>query len=263
MKGITSLTSRFDASHGKRSHGKTALVTGAGQGIGKATAVRLAGEGVFVGVLDRNGETASSTAAEILDFGGMALALPGDVADERAVEDCVRQIVSARGVIHILVNNAGFDRPGGFFKVHNEDFLAVWSVHLLGAVNCCHACAPIMTGAGRSSIVNVSSIYGRIGSRGESAYCSAKAALVGLTKSLAREWASRGIRVNAVLPGLTDTPAIEALMDPKVKAKLLAETPMGRSADPAEIAAAIAFLASDDSSFITGTTLEVTGGWNM
>ena len=163
----------------------------------------------------------------------------------------------------VLVSNAGFDRPGGFLKVGPDDFRAVWEVHLLGAVNCCRACGPIMVGQGDGRIVNVSSIYARTGSKGESAYCAAKAGLIGLTKSLAREWGGKGVRVNAVLPGLTDTPTIRDFMLPKFKDAMIAETPLGRAADPSEIAAAIAFLASDDASFITGTTLEVTGGWSL
>ena len=144
-----------------------------------------------------------------------------------------------------------------------DDFRAVWGVHLLGAVNCCHACAPVMLEKGDGRIVNVSSIYAKIGSKGESAYCSVKAGLIGLTKSLAREWGSKGIRVNVVLPGLTNTPTIQKNMAPQFKDAIVSETPLGRIADPSEVAAAIAFLASDDASFITGAVLEVSGGWSM
>ncbi|MEW6350149.1 MAG: SDR family NAD(P)-dependent oxidoreductase [Thermodesulfobacteriota bacterium] len=247
----------------RRFDGKVALVTGAGQGIGRAVALRLAAEGAFVGVLDRNADTASATVSAITRARGHARTLVADVTDAADVARCVERLAGELGRIHVLVNNAGFDRPGGFLKVTNEDFLAVWSVHLLGTVNCCRACAGPMIEYGYGAIVNVSSIYGKIGSKGESAYCSVKAGLVGLTKSLAREWAGKGVRVNAILPGLTDTPTIEASMSPKIKEQILAETPMGRSAHPSEIAAAIAFLASDDASFVTGTTLEVAGGWHM
>jgi NAD(P)-dependent dehydrogenase (short-subunit alcohol dehydrogenase family) len=167
------------------------------------------------------------------------------------------------GSVDVLVNNAGFDRPGAFLKIDPEDFKAVWGVHMLGAINCCHACGSLMIGQGDGRIVNVSSIYAKVGSKGESAYCSAKAGLIGLTKSLAREWGAKGVRVNAVLPGLTETPTIRDVMSPKFKEMMVAETPLGRIADPAEIASAIAFLASDDASFITGATLEVAGGWNL
>jgi NAD(P)-dependent dehydrogenase (short-subunit alcohol dehydrogenase family) len=246
-----------------RFEGKVALITGAGQGIGQATALRLAQEGAAIGVLDRNPETAEATARTIKEAGGKAMPLVADVADTEAVATCVRNLHSDFGRIDILVSNAGFDRPGGFLKIGPEDFLAVLGVHLLGAVNCCRACGPIMINQKDGRIVLVSSIYGKFGSKGESAYVSAKAGLVGLTKSLAREWALLGIRVNAVLPGLTDTPTIRDVLGPKYKEAIIAETPLGRSADPAEIASAIAFLASDDASFITGATLEVTGGWGM
>ena len=246
-----------------RFEGKVALVTGAGQGIGQATALRLAQEGAAIGVFDRNPETAEATARAINEAGGKATPLVADVADTEAVATRVTNFHSDFGRIDVLVSNAGFDRPGGFLKVRPEDFLAVLGVHLLGAVNCCRACGPIMINQKDGRIVLVSSIYGKVGSKGESAYVSAKAGLVGLTKSLAREWASRGIRVNAVLPGITETPTIRDVLSPKYKEAIIAETPLGRWADPAEIAAAIAFLASDDASFITGVALEVAGGWCM
>ena len=242
---------------------KIALVTGAGQGIGQATAYRLAAEAAMVAVLDRNAETAAETAASICNSGGTAVECVCDVADTDAVAQSVAFLRDRFGRIDVLVNNAGFDRPGGFLKITPEDFLAVWSVHLLGAVNCCRACGPVMMERGDGRIVNVSSIYGRVGSKGESAYSSVKAGLIGLTKSLAREWGPKGVRVNAVLPGLTDTPTIRDVMHPKFKETIIAETPLARVAHPSEIAAAIAFLASDDASFITGAALEVTGGWNL
>jgi len=247
----------------KRLDDKVALVTGAGQGIGQATAFRLAQEGAAVGTLDWNESGASMTAWAIQEMGGRSLALHADVADAAAVAKCVASLQAEFGAVDILVNNAGFDRPGGFLKITPADFLAVWQVHLMGAINCCQACGPIMIEKRDGRIVNVSSIYAKVGSKGESAYCSVKAGLIGLTKSLAREWGRKGVRVNAVLPGLTETPTIRDFMQPKFKEAMIAETPLGRAAEASEIAAAIAFLASDDASFITGATLEVTGGWNL
>jgi NAD(P)-dependent dehydrogenase (short-subunit alcohol dehydrogenase family) len=247
----------------KRFVDKVALVTGAGQGIGRAVAERLASEGCVVGIFDRNAVTAHETALSISVTGGRALALVGDVRNTQSTAENVRILYDAYGRIDILVNNAGFDRPGAFLKLAANDIPDVFAVHVTGAVNCCRACGEIMIEQGRGSIVNVSSIYGKVGAKGESAYSTAKAALVGLTKALAREWGPKGIRVNAVLPGLTVTPTIEQFMSPKFKDAIIADTPLGRAADPAEIAAAIAFLASDEASFITGATLEVSGGWNM
>jgi NAD(P)-dependent dehydrogenase (short-subunit alcohol dehydrogenase family) len=246
-----------------RFEGKVALVTGAGQGIGQAAAFRLAREGAAVGVLDRNGQTAHDAAAGIINAGGQALELVVDVADADAVSKAAASLHAKFGRIDVLVNNAGFDRPGGFLKIGPAAFREVWEVHLLGAVNCCRACVEIMIRQADGRIVNVSSIYGRVGSKGESAYSSAKAGLIGLTKSLAKELGGKGLRVNAILPGLTDTPTIREFMAEQFKQRILAETPLGRAADPSEIAAAIAFLASDDASFITGAALEVTGGWNI
>lgn len=246
-----------------RFRGKVALVTGSGQGIGHATALRFAREGAVVGVLDRNGDTARETTQAIKDMGYTAMELIADVACTEDVTRCVESLHGAFGRIDILVNNAGFDRPGGILKVEPDDFRSVWEVHVLGSINCCRACGAFMLDQGDGRIVNVSSIYGKTGEKGQSAYASVKAALVGFTKSLAKEWGRKGIRVNAVLPGLTDTPTIRDFMLPKFKEMIVAETPLGRFADPSEIAAAIAFLASDDASFITGASLEVSGGWKM
>jgi NAD(P)-dependent dehydrogenase (short-subunit alcohol dehydrogenase family) len=242
---------------------RVAVVTGAGQGIGLATAVRLASEGAKIAVVERHEHTATEAVRLLADMGATAAAFVTDVANQGTVSETAQKILDTFGSVDVLVNNAGFDRPGGFLKTSPEDFTAVWSVHVLGTVHCCMNFAPIMMRNGGGCIVNVSSIYGRVGSKGESAYSSAKAAIIGLTKSLAREWGARAIRVNAILPGLTDTPTIRDVMLDKFKDAVLGDTPLGRIADAAEIAAAIAFLASEDASFVTGATLEVTGGWNM
>lgn len=248
---------------GPRFEEKVALVTGGGQGIGQAAAFRLASEGAAIGVLDWNEENATSTVRALQEMGGRGIALCADVSDATSVRACAEKLCSDFGGLHILVNNAAFGRPGGFLKVAEKDFKALLGVHLVGAVNCCHACGPLMIEQGYGRIVNVSSIHAKVGSRGEKKYSSAKAGLIGLTKSLALEWGPKGIRVNAVLPGLTKTSTIPDVMHSQLKEAIIAETPLGRAAKSSEIAAAVAFLASDDASFIAGAVLEVTGGWNL
>lgn len=243
--------------------GKVALVTGAGQGIGEACALRIAAEGAIVGVFDRNQESASKVARMVTESGGVAVTLIGDVADQELVNDLVGRFQADHGKIDYLVNNAGFDRPGGFLKLSPNDFRAVWDVHFLGTVHFTMACSQIMLKNGFGSIVNVSSIYGKVGCKGESAYVSAKAGIVGLSKSLAREFGRKGVRVNVIMPGLTDTPTIRTMMHETIRDGFISETPLGRIAHPSEIASAVAFLLSDEASYITGSVLEVTGGWGM
>lgn len=249
--------------HCNRFKGKVGIVTGAGQGIGRAVSIRLACEGAFVGVLDWNIGSAKETLELIEKAGGAGLALQADVSNPQQVHDSVHKTFSILNRFDLLVNNAGLDRPGGFLKLSDQSFLEVFSVHIMGTVNCVKECVPLMIKQGDGRIVNLSSIYGKVGTKGESPYCTAKAGLVGLTKALAREFASKGIRVNAVMPGLTATPTIRDMMSAKYQEAFLRETPMGRMAEPDEIAAPISFLLSDEAGFITGAVLEVTGGWGM
>ncbi len=251
------------SNYANRFSGKVGLVTGAGQGIGRAVAIRLAAEGAFVGVLDWKAASAGDTVDIIKGHGGSAIRLQADVSKQDQVTECVEKLKSTCGRVDLLVNNAGFDRPGGFLKLTSMNFVEVFNVHVLGAVNCSMACAPLMIAQGDGRIVNVSSIYGKVGAKGESAYCSAKSGLVGFTKSLAREFSSKGVRVNVIMPGLTATPAIREMMNPKYKEAFVRDTPLGRLADPDEIAAPISFLLSDEASYITGAVMEVTGGWGM
>jgi 3-oxoacyl-[acyl-carrier protein] reductase len=245
-----------------RFQNRIVVITGAGQGIGRAVAERFAREGACVGLIDRNPSPVQDLETALRNAGADAETFIADVSDTESVSHIIADLATRRGRIDVLVNNAGVDRPGAFLKLDVQDFLAVWSVHFLGTVNCCRAVAPHMLAQGAGAIVNVSSIYGKIGAKGESAYCSVKAGLVGLTKSLAKEWGSKGVRVNAVLPGLTDTPTIRTMPE-RVRAEIISQTALGRWAEPEEIASAIAFLASEDASFITGAALEVSGGWSM
>jgi len=242
---------------------EVALVTGAGRGIGLATAEKLAVQGAAVVLGDQDLSTAEAGALAIEGAGGRALAVRMDV---RSAEDWTRAVKTAckrYGPLTALVNNAGFDRPGGVAKVSQEDFEAVLGVHLTACLLGMRTALPAFAQAGRGAVVNVSSVYAKIGGQGEAAYSAAKAGIVGLTKSAAREFARLGVRVNCVLPGLTETPAIRAMMSDKVRDKLLAETPLRRMARPGEIASVVAFLCSEEASFVTGAAWEVSGGWNM
>ncbi len=239
------------------------LVTGAGRGIGLATAEKLAAQGAAVVLGDQDLATAEAGALAIKGAGGRAMAIKMDV---RSAEDwaCAVETACKRyGPLTALVNNAGFDRPGGVAKVSQEDFEAVLGVHLTACLLGMRAALIAFEQAGCGAVVNVSSVYAKIGGQGEAAYTAAKAGMVGLTKSAAREFARHGVRVNCVLPGLTDTPAIRAMMSDKVRDMLIAETPLRRMGLPSEIASVIAFLCSEEASFVTGAAWEVSGGWNM
>lgn len=243
--------------------GRVAVVTGAAQGIGLAVSRRLSSGGAAVALLDRQAETVARIAAEFRGQGARIYAAEVDVADAQSVADATEGIRAELGAPDILVNNAGFDRPGTLLKTTMDDFEAVLSVHLTGALNMIRALAPAMIDNGYGRIVNVSSIYGKIGAKGEGAYVSAKAAIIGLTKVAAREMGAHGVLVNAVLPGLTDTPTIREKMAPKYREMIVAETALKRMAQPEEVAEAIVFLASERASFITGAALEVSGGWGL
>ncbi len=243
--------------------GEVALVTGAGRGIGLATAEKLAGQGTAVVLADRDLSGAEAGALAIEGAGGRALAVRMDVRQAGDWQGAVEAARERYGSLTVLVNNAGFDRPGGVAKVSQADFEAVLAVHLTACLLGMRAALPAFEQAGRGAVVNVSSVYAKIGGHGEAAYTAAKAGMVGLTKSAAREFAKLGVRVNCVLPGLTDTPAIREMMSDKVRGRLLAETPLGRMAQPGEIANVIAFLCSNEASFVTGAAWEVSGGWHM
>jgi 3-oxoacyl-[acyl-carrier protein] reductase len=237
--------------------GKVVIVTGGAQGIGKATALRLGEEGCVVIVADRNRDGAEAVAAEIRSAKGKAEAVSLDVVDHQSWQDAVSNVTQNHSRIDGLVNNAGVTRDSSLLKMKEEDWDFVVDVNLKGAWLGCQAVIPAMT-AGGGSIVNLSS-ESRWGAFGQSNYASAKAGLVGLTRTIAFEHARHNIRVNAVAPGTTSTPMVEAVPD-DIRKGWLSSIPLRREAQPAEIASAITFLLSSDASYVTGQVLGVNGG---
>ena len=241
---------------------RNAIITGAGQGIGRSIALKMAQEGADVVIAEMNADTGAQTAKEVEAMGRKALFISVDVANQKQVQGMVDQVLKAWKRVDILVNNAGFDRPGRLLKVKEEDWDAVLGVHLKGTLNCIQAVAPHMIENSYGKILNLSSVWGKRGAVSEISYSSAKAGIIGLTKSVARELGRYQINVNAVLPGLILTPTI-AKMAEKYQNMIIENTPLKRMGKPEEVANVVAFLASDEASFMTGATVEVSGGWNM
>ncbi len=243
--------------------GKVALVTGASRGIGREIARTLARYGAAV-VVNYNGskERADEVVTEITGNGGRAVAVQANVASAGEIAKLFEEAVSAFGRIDILVNNAGITKDNLILKMSEEEFDAVLDTNLKGAFLCMKHAAKLMLKQRGGRIVNISSISGIIGNAGQANYCAAKAGLVGLTKSLARELGSRGITVNAVAPGFIETDMTEKLPD-QVKEGMLAQIPLKRAGSVQDIAEAVAFLGSDHASYITGQTLQVNGGMDM
>ena len=242
--------------------GKCALVTGAGSGIGRAVAERLAQEGARVAASDLVRDDAAATAASI---GGDAIAVELDVTDDASIRDAVAAVVDRLGPIEILVNNAGWDRVEPFVQSAPETWDRVLAINLRGPIGVTRAVLDGMIERRQGRIVNVASDAGRVGSTGEAVYSGAKAGIMGFARTVAREVAAFGINVNTVCPGPTNTPLLQGMAEtnPKLIASLSRAIPFGRPAEPPEIAAAVAFLASDDAAFITGQALSVSGGMTM
>jgi 3-oxoacyl-[acyl-carrier protein] reductase len=242
--------------------GRSAVVTGAARGIGYEIARVLGESGASVVVGDIN-EAAAAAAVERLGKLGVAAAwLRCDVTDGDEVAALVEHCGAAFGPVDVMVNNAGITRDATMRNMTLADFRAVVDVHLAGAWNGTRHAARVMREQGRGSIVNISSISGKVGNFGQTNYSAAKAGLIGLTKASAKELAKAGVRVNAVQPGLIRTAMTEAMPRAAWDAKLT-EIPMARAGEPAEVAQAVLFLASDMASYMTGAVLEVTGGRYM
>jgi 3-oxoacyl-[acyl-carrier protein] reductase len=238
---------------------RVALVTGAGSGIGRAIAEKLARDGERVVVNDLNGETADEVVAAIKESGGEAAAAPGDVSDPEAVEQIMAAAREAYGSPEILVNNAGFLQQKRFVDLTVEDFDRMIAVHLRGTFLCTRAVLPEMLSRGSGIVVNVASQLGQIGGIELCHYSTAKAGIIGLTKALAREVSTQGVRVNAVAPGPINTELILGLSEEWQRAKA-AELPLGRFGEPWEVAETVAFLVSDGAALYVGQTLGPNSG---
>ncbi len=240
--------------------GKVALVTGASRGIGRAIALRLAQAGADIALIyASNGQAAQEAAGQVEALGVRALALRADVSDFAQAQAAYAQVKEALGAPDILVNNAGITRDGLAMRMSQADFDRVVQVNLNGAFYLTRAALPDFVRRRSGRIINITSVSGLDGNPGQANYAASKAGLVGLTKALAREVASRGITVNAVAPGFVDTD-MTAAMNPDTLAQALKLVPMGRAAQPQEIAGAVAFLAGPDAGYITGQVLRVDGG---
>ncbi|MDE3000520.1 MAG: 3-oxoacyl-[acyl-carrier-protein] reductase [Gemmatimonadota bacterium] len=242
---------------------KTAIVTGGSRGIGEAIANRLADEGARVAVCSsRTLESAQAVADAIENRGGSALALQADVSDATDVGGLFKAVLDRWGGVDILVNNAGIARDGLLMRLKPGDWDAVLNVNLKGAFLCTQAAVRPMMRARSGRIINISSVTGLMGNPGQAGYTAAKSGLIGLTKTTAKELASRGITANVVAPGYIPTEMTEKLPE-QLKEKILEQVPLGTPGRPEDIAAAVAFLASGDAAYITGQVLVVDGGMVM
>ncbi|BCO08653.1 beta-ketoacyl-ACP reductase [Desulfolithobacter dissulfuricans] len=243
--------------------GKTALVTGGSRGIGRAVCLRLAAMGVVVGInYVGNREAAEETLATIKDLGGSGFLCQFDVADASGVQESFKQIGAEHGVVEILVNNAGITRDGLMARMKEDDWDKVLDTNLKGAFLCSKAAMRAMMKNRWGRIINISSVIGFLGNAGQVNYASAKAGLVGLTKSMARELAPRSVTVNCVAPGYIVTDMTSGLGE-DIQQAIKAQIPLGTLGTPEDVAAAVAFLAGEDAAYMTGQTLHVNGGMYM
>jgi len=241
--------------------GKVAIVTGASRGIGRAVALRLATRGARV-VAAARGDHAASTVHDIQSSGGVAVALSVDVTDRASVDAMVEGTLQAHGRVDILVNNAGITRDQLLLRMKQDDWDQVIGTNLTAAFACAQAVVKPMVKQRTGRIISISSVVGQMGNAGQVNYAASKAGLIGLSKALAREVASRNITVNVVAPGLIDTDMTRAIAD-KAQIDWSAQIPLGRLGAADEVASAVCFLASDEASYITGQVLAVNGGMYM
>jgi 3-oxoacyl-[acyl-carrier protein] reductase len=241
---------------------RVALVTGASQGIGRACALKLAKEGARLVVAARNQEKLNELVAEIMAAGGKAAAFTLDVADEDQVKPTVKAAIAQFGKIDILVNNAGITRDQLVMRMKRADWDAVLQTNLTSAYLCIQQVIGSMLKQRWGRIINITSVFGQMGQAGQANYSASKAGLIGLTMAIAREVGSRNITCNAVAPGFIET-AMTAVLSEELKRTAVQQIPLGRVGSPDDVASAVAFLASDDASYITGHVLNVNGGMLM
>lgn len=248
---------------------RTAFVTGGAQGIGQGIATELGAQGFAVAVVDLNLEAAQATAASIVDAGGSATAVAADVTDTASVQAAVKTVTDELGPVEVAVNNAGWDDFMPFLDTTEDFWDRILDINFKGALRVAQAVVPGMAERGFGRVVNIGSDAGRVGSSLEAVYSGAKGGIIAFTKTLAREVATKGVTVNTVCPGPTDTPALRKFADSsgqdadKVLGGMTRAVPMRRLAQPADVAAAVAFFASDAAGYVTGQTLSVSGGLTM
>jgi 3-oxoacyl-[acyl-carrier protein] reductase len=242
--------------------GRVALVTGASQGIGRTCALRLAQEGATVAAAARNQEKLNQLVGEIVSAGGQAASFAVDVADEEQIRSALKTAVAQFGKIDILVNNAGITRDQLVLRMKRSDWDAVVQTNLTSAYLCIQQVIPAMLKQRWGRIINVTSVFGQMGQAGQANYAASKAGLIGLTMAIAREVGSRNITCNAVAPGFIET-AMTAGLSEEFRQNAVKQIPLGRVGTPEDVASAVAFLASDQASYITGHVLSVNGGMLM
>ena len=244
---------------------KVSIVTGAGRGIGRGIAEKLASEGAIVVVTDVDEQSAVNTAKEL---GNGSIGLRVDVTDRDSVAALVAAVAEKFGRIDVLINNAGWDKVGPFVDSDEADWDRVIAINLYGVFNTCKAVLPIMQQQGHGHVVNLGSDAGRVGSSGEVVYSGCKGATIAFAKALAREVARSNVTINTVCPGPTDTPAMDAFVGSgeagqRIRDAMVRGVPLGRIGQPDDYPGIVAFLASDDAAFITGQTISVSGGLSM
>ena len=247
---------------------KVVIVTGAGSGLGRGMALRLAEEGARVAVLDINLAGAQDTVAQINGADSMGLAIQTDITDYTACQTAVDQVEAELGPVHALVNNAGWDHAGNFVNTEPDLWRKIIDINLYGPLNMHHVVVPRMVARGAGKVVNISSDAGRVGSSGEAVYSACKGGIIAFSKTLSREVARNGVIVNNVCPGPSDTPlfaafAPEGEAGEKLRASLERSIPLRRLGTADDIAGIVAFLVSEDANFIVGQTISVSGGLSM